>query len=641
MANRWGAPFLLVGLAVLAVERPAQSGYFGITNYATNTPPTTCAQTHFVTACEDTGIQVVKFELGSGKNPVPKLIDKDPSLLPTLVEVDAPGSTEPAPNLRPGLTENSLPNTQPMPGSAPEMAGRPVYETVPRTVTEIVYKPVCETVMKECRSIVRERVCETHYKQCSVNVCKPVREAVAHSQCFQVSKPVCETVYKECSHTVCKPITETHYRECPQTVCKSVTETAIRESSRVVMRDVTETVCQDVCKTVSETVTCNRAVVKLVPETVCETVCVPGGLVWRSVPKYECAFDPCTCCTCQKQVGTTRKLVREPSSTVTRQVTRNKTVVEEIPETKVIQKTVVEKVPITVTKKVHTVVCDRVPVTTTRTIATKEMVKVPYTVTRSVPIVEVTKEPVIVHRKALGAYVEVASLTPEAAAQAARGVEFLPGGPALLKAPTASTYELSGPGRVFVEGLTGKREVTFFVTKTVTVTEIKAVPYQVTRTIEKEVTKMVPTTVTRMVPTTVTKVVPVATCRIVKEEVAPVATACPDLCKRCPQVYVIRECPRTPSTGSCQSCGPVCPPTSGSPCSCSVIGTWLHRIYDNAQRFHPIREFFCQRHTKCLSSSPCTCDPCATSTAPSTTPPATPPKATTAPLQALPTVPKE
>ena len=82
-----------------------------------------------------------------------------------------------------------------------------------------------------------------------------------------------------------------------------------------------------------EPTTVTKKVCKTVPETVCETQCVPGKWVWASVPVYECVLDPCTCSHVRKQVGTRRERVREPNQTVTRQVTRNKTVVEEVQET--------------------------------------------------------------------------------------------------------------------------------------------------------------------------------------------------------------------------------------------------------------------------------------------------------------------
>ena len=511
MTARWSAPVLAVGLAALAAGTPALGGYFGATNYSANSPPTCCAQTHFVTACEDSGIQTVGYATETVLRPSTKTIYVD--------EIQTTYKTITDTVYRQVQETISHPYTETVMKAVPETVTRTVYETVPRPVTETVCQPVCETVMKECRSTVHEKVRETRYKEYTVNSCKRVCEPITENQCIQVCKPVCETIYRDCSRTVCKPVTETHYRDCPQTICTPVTETVLRETCRLVTRDVTETVCQDVCKTVSETVTCPRTVTRTVPETVFETVCVPGHLTWQCVPKYDCVFDPCTCTTVQKQVGTTRKLVREPSHTVTRQVTRDRTAIEQVQETKVIQKQIVEKVPTTVTKKVSSVVYEKVPVTVTRNVTTTQIVKVPYTVTKTVPSVEVTRVPTTVHRRVLGAYVDTASLTGEASANAAKGGEFVTGGPTAIGNPNAATYEAGGPGRVFVEGLRATRSITRYVAKTVPVTEVRKVPYQVTTTVPREIVKQVPTTITKMVPTTITKMVPVATCRIVTEEV--------------------------------------------------------------------------------------------------------------------------
>src|SRR5205807_596832 len=64
-----------------------------------------------------------------------------------------------------------------------------------------------------------------------------------------------------------------------------------------------------------------------------ETVCVPGRLTWKSVPTYSCEFDPCTCTHVQKQTGCRKHLVREAAHTEQRQVTRNRTVTEQVQET--------------------------------------------------------------------------------------------------------------------------------------------------------------------------------------------------------------------------------------------------------------------------------------------------------------------
>ncbi len=612
---RWGAPILAVGLAALA-GMPVFGGYFGATHYSADSPPACSAQTHFLAACTDSGIQAVSYSVDSTATPTTKIL--------AMGEAQDSAKTVSGPANCPPQETVLRPHTDTVMTVVKQTITRPVYETEPRTVTETIYTPVCETVMKECRTKSVEKVCETHYREYTVNTCKRVCEPVTETQRFQVCKQVCETTFRECSHTVCKPVTETHYRECLKNVCTQVPETAIRESRRCELREVTETVYQDQCKTVNETVTCNREVVKTSPECVCESVCVPGKLSWQWVPRYECVFDPCSCSMAQKQVGTVRKLVREPDRTEIRKTTKQRTVVEVVPEIRVVPKTTVEKVAVTVTKKVPVEVCDKVPVTVYRKVTSTERVQVPYTVTKNVPTVEVTLVPVHIRKKVLGAYVDIASLTTEAARSAADR-EYIPGGSAALSKAEAPTYEQTGEGRVFVEGLIGTRTVTQYVSKSVPVTEVRKVPYQVTKSVPRETVTMVPTTVTRMVPSTVTKTVQVSTCRLVTEEVerlAPtqVTTMRPEVVAKCPPAATRCGAPACPP---CSTCSPSpCPTCSPAPCSCSLFSQC---------RPHPLRDFFHRLWTsrmscpKSVSGACCSCNTAVPAPTPASTPATTPP----------------
>jgi hypothetical protein len=662
MAIRWGAPVLAAGMVALVASVPAIGGYFGATNYSGNTPPNCCAQTHFVMAGDDAKRQPDVYVTQAGSKADEKILvieepesGNRPAALTANPEISAAISPP-----RPDKSRESGPEAHPGDGEAVGAAKRPdksqesapqahlVYETVLKPVTETTYTPVTETVMKECRTMVNEKVHDTQYKEYTVNVRKKVCEPVVHNQCYMISKPVCETVYQDTSRKVCKTVTETLFKECPKSVCKTVTETVVRERTRIVLKDVQETVCREVCKSVPETITCNRLVTKVVPETVCENVCVRGHLAWKEVPKYECSFDPCTCSIAQKQVGTVRRLVREPAQTVTRQVTRDKTIVEQVPETKVVQRMVVEKVPTTITKKVPTKVCEKVPINVTRKVITTEMVKVPYTVHRKVLTTELVKVPVIIHRRALGAYVDAKCLSPEAARRA-KGVEFIAGGPGALGNPNAVIYEACGHGRVFVEGLRGMRTVTHYVTKTIEVTEVRKVPCRTTRIVQREVVKMVPTTVTRMVPSTVTRMVLCQTCRLVTGKMT---NSCQEVATNCQPAVVLQEpCrygskmarifsemgPRKlhrlfmPSCGqSCDSqchspsacvsdCGPrirlgltACN-TSETSCGCTTCKTWFG-LFHRPCRPHPFRDFMSRLWSHRSTCDSCQCAPCSSST---------------------------
>jgi hypothetical protein len=320
----------------------------------------------------------------------------------------------------------------------------------------------------------------------------------------------------------------------------------------------------------------------------------------------------------------------------------------------VIQKVVVEKVPTTVTKKVPVTICEKVPVTVTRNVSTTQVVKVPYTVTKTVHAVEVTRTPVTIHRHALGAYVDMASLKPDAA-QAAKDVEYITGGAAALRKVNVAIYDCQAPGRVFVEGLHGSKPVLHYVTKTVATTEIRKVPYRVTKIVPHEVVKQVPITVTRMVPITVTRKVSVTTCRMVTQEVVKVVPV--DVGKPCPGV--VTGC--QPCQTACQQpghlrlnliksmtdkvpnimckpaappCGPVCgevstPPagceqpcgprvggcfaasiTCGNPCGNCTSTSWLHKLFNDPCRPKPVQDFFHRLWANHLSCTPCKPGPC-------------------------------
>lgn len=589
MKTKWGAPLLAAGLIAVAATSHARAAYFGATSYSGEVAPTCCAQTHFVTACQNPGLETAGYSLDA-----------------------PPAAADPGVVMQP----------------VRETVTRIIYDTTPKTVTETIYQPVTETVMKEVKCKVQDTMYETRYREYTVTRQKEVCETEIVPQPFLVCKPVCETVYEERTRTVCKPVTETHYRESVEKVCAPVTETAVREAAHVVYREVTETVCQNTCKTVEETVTVCKTVARKVPEKVCESEYVPSHLAWHVVPKYECNFDPCTCSTCQKQVGTTRKLVREPGCTITREVVRCKTVIEQAPETKVVKKVVVEKVPTTVVKKVPVIEYEKVPVTVVRNVMTTRKVQVPYTVTRMVPSTETTREAVTVNKKVLGSYVESSALCKEAAEEIGHGRPYVCGGEKALRSSSCATYEACGPGRVFVEGLKGTRTITRTVTRTIPVCEVRKEACRVPVSCEREVIRKVPTTVTKMAPITVTKVVRAPTCRVVTEEVvrmAPVRCSPCDCAPCAPRCGPRCECkPWTPGALAppviiCESsCSNPCGSPCGNPCSSARSG-WLRGLCDRSCREHPVRDFFQRIMAGRFACKPChdaPCSPCATDVKP-------------------------
>ena len=442
MSIRKGAPWL-AAFAILSVGSAATAGYFGATKYSAVGGTCCDAQSNF----------------GAGQGPAGQCVVYD-SVVEKRYHTSYQTTTETV--MKP-VTKTTYSCEQ-------QTHYKTVNETAYKQVQETVCKPVCETVMKECRTTVNKQVCETVYRECPVTVCKTICEPHCRKECFFVCKPICETQYKECTRTVCKPICETVIKDVCKTVCVPVTETCYKNVQRTVCKDVCETVIKDVCKTVCEPCTTTKCVTNHVPETVCETVYVPGRLTWESTPIYKCEFDPCTCTTVQKQVGCRKHLVHSGPHTEQRQVTRNRTVTEQVPVTTYVKKTVVEKVPTQVTRKVQEVVTEKVPVTVTRNVQKTVVEKVPTQVVRNVPVTETVRTPIAMRRNAKGAYVDASTLCGDAAALAAKGAGVVGGGPGGSDEPVCNpTYDTDAPGRVFVEGLRVSRDVTYNVSRNVQV----------------------------------------------------------------------------------------------------------------------------------------------------------------------------
>src|SRR5262249_53276789 len=263
---------------------------------------------------------------------------------------------------------------------------------------------------------------------------------------------------------------------CMKTVCcteyRNVTETCMKEVKR------------EVCKQVSTM----KTVQKKVPETVCEEYCVGGHLCLQHVPKYECSFDPCTCQNVQKQCGTRLALVRTPKETRTRQVTRCRSVCEQVPCTSTVRECVKECVPVTVCKKVPCgQVTKQVPVCTTRMVREVVCEKVPYTVCKTVPVTVKKQVTCNVARKVCGAYVD----------------------------GEGKAHECEAPGRVFKEGAQICTEECKNVCRMVKEQQVVKVPVTVCKNVPEVCVKRVPYPICKMVPTTVEKCVPVRTCKMV------------------------------------------------------------------------------------------------------------------------------
>lgn len=448
---------------------------------------------------------------------------------------------------------------------------RPVTRTLFKDVQCTVCKPVVETCVKEVECVVRRCVPKVCEKNCHYTVCRPVYEQHCHTKNCHVTKQICEQRVKECCRNVCREVCETRYREHCGQVTKCIEECRVKQICVPTCRTVTETAYRNCVKRICEPCTTMKTVTRRVVECVDvpSDPCRVGGLggigpfrgLFGGIGRGACStgactdgtacangacagttsnacadpcFDPCACKTfhlfnrggsglglghgrilgkagdpCADNCGPTRSACA-PIPT-TRKVWRVKCITEQVPCTTMVTRTVTEKVPYTVCRKITTNETRNVSYTVRRiargayvdaagaghecdgpgrsfregAVARKT---VPYTVRKMVQTVEKIQVPYTVSRIATGAYVD----------------------------PQGGTHGTGGPGRTFQEGAKFQVVTTYTTKKMVTEQHVKKVQYTVNEIVCEKQIKRVPYQVCRMVPHTITKKVPYQVCEVQK-----------------------------------------------------------------------------------------------------------------------------
>jgi len=282
---------------------------------------------------------------------------------------------------------------------APAVVRMPVVAQMP-VVTQ-TYRLMTQTVFDE-RQVTAFRIdTETVYEDHKVTTLRPVTETQMRENRYSVAKPVYETSQREEHYTVMKPVTETQIvdasynrvrdvmetseREEHYFVQRPVYETSERENRYMVQKPIYETAVRDECSTVCEPQTtyvtryadhgCWQDYQVLKPGPVYnQPVCVPGG----------CSTDPCTGLTTYIAPTTGYQQVQAPPTVQVNRVYRPNIVAEQIPQTTMVQKVVVRKVPFQVCRMVNEEVVQKVPVTVCRMVQEEQVRKVPVTVCRQV-----------------------------------------------------------------------------------------------------------------------------------------------------------------------------------------------------------------------------------------------------------------
>ncbi len=451
---------------------------------------------------------------------------------------------------------------------------RPVRRTLYKDVQHTECKPVVETCIKEVECVVRRCVPKVCEKNCHYTVCKPVYEQHCHTKNCHVTKQICEQRVKECCRNVCREVCETRFREHCGQVTKCIEECRVKQICVPSCKTVTETAYRNCVKRICEPCTTMKTVTRRtiecveVPADPCrvgglsgvgpfrglfggighgDKGCTDSTACASTTGKADPCFDPCACKTfhlfnrgghglgngllLDKACGPTRSACA-PMPT-TRKVWRVKCITEQVPCTTMVTRTVTEKVPYTVSRKITTNETRNVSYTVRRiargayvdaagaghdcdgpgrsfkegAIARKS---VPYTVRKLVRTVEKTQVPYTVSRSATGAYAD------------AKG----------------DTHGSDGPGRSFKEGASFKVVTTHTTKKMVTEHLVKKVQYTVNEIVCEKQIKRIPHQVCRMVPHTVTKKVAYQVCEVEKVMV--------------PRKVSYTECVKVPYTVRCK-----------------------------------------------------------------------------------------
>jgi hypothetical protein len=263
----------------------------------------------------------------------------------------------------------------------------PCYRTVNRIVYEeepfTAYRVEYETVLEQ-REITESRpVYETELRKRTVRVAKPVVETATRQERYFTLKPVYETEEVERAYDRTTWETVTEMRQDRVIVQRPVVETQMHERQHVVRRPVQETVWQD------------QAYTALTPVTTMRTQLVDqGGFVdmWNYVPgrsQHSLRWMPRGYSTSAVTGETYYRrggLAWVPSVTpgtytVSRAYVPN-IVAQQVPVTAMMPQTVVQKVPLNVTRYQDEVVTEQVPVQVQRMEQVEEIRETPVTYQR-------------------------------------------------------------------------------------------------------------------------------------------------------------------------------------------------------------------------------------------------------------------
>ena len=276
---------------------------------------------------------------------------------------------------------------------------QPAYRIVNKVICEqepvTQYRVEYETVLEERQVTSTRPVYETEMRVRKFRVAKPVVETSTREEKFYVLKPVYETEYREEAYDKVTWTQETEMRQQKVIVNRPVVETQMHERQHVVRRAVNETVMQQQCVTAMEPVTTYRTQLVDQGGFVDSSTFVPGRTTNRIawVPRGV-ATDNATGQVFKHHAGFHCVPTTTPGAIVTQRIYVPNVVAQQIPQTTLMPRQVMQEVPVNVTRYQDEVVKEQVPVQVQKIEQCEEVREYPVTVNKPVTERVVNRIPV-------------------------------------------------------------------------------------------------------------------------------------------------------------------------------------------------------------------------------------------------------
>lgn len=264
-------------------------------------------------------------------------------------------------------------------GPAYRVVNKVIYDQEPLTCYRVEY----DTVLEDRQVTTSRPVFETEMRVRRFRVAKPVIETATREEKFFVLKPVYETEYREEVVNKTTWVQETEMRQQKIIVNRPVVETQMQQRQHTVRRAVNETVMQQQCVTAMEPVTTYRTQLVDQGAFVDSTSFVPGRTTNRIawVPRGV-ATDNATGQVFRHHAGFHCVPTTTPGALVTQRIYVPNVVAQQIPQTTMMPRQVMQEVPVNVTRYQDEVVTEQVPVQVQRIEQVEEVREYPVTVNK-------------------------------------------------------------------------------------------------------------------------------------------------------------------------------------------------------------------------------------------------------------------